>query len=166
LLTCDKAVSEQGVRLHIRKATLRHWRREFARHLREQGIAANATERAVRGQGKGHKLDGIYRPMTEDGRYSTHMENKTRAVAAELMNGGLRVEAGKAKLITTRNEIERGWEAIGEILVTEGHGDLAEQARRFAQRMSPPQTEREQIAAELLEHAREVRAPQKPPPSR
>jgi len=94
------------------------------------------------------------------------MENKTRAVAAELMNGGLRVEAGKAKLITTRNEIERGWEAIGEILVTEGHGDLAEQARRFAQRMSPPQTEREQIAAELLEHAREVRAPQKPPPSR
>jgi hypothetical protein len=34
-----------------RKVTLREWRREFARHLRDQGIAANATERAVRGDG-------------------------------------------------------------------------------------------------------------------
>ena len=35
-----KAVSEQGVRLHIRKATLREWRREFARHLRALGVAS------------------------------------------------------------------------------------------------------------------------------
>jgi hypothetical protein len=32
-----KAMSEAGKRLNIRKATLREWRREFARHLREQG---------------------------------------------------------------------------------------------------------------------------------
>jgi hypothetical protein len=38
-----KAMSEQGVRLNIRKATLRGWRQEFARHLRAQGIRANAT---------------------------------------------------------------------------------------------------------------------------
>jgi len=44
-----KAVSEQGVRLNIRKATLRGWRKEFARHLRAHGVEANATERAVRG---------------------------------------------------------------------------------------------------------------------
>src|SRR5882757_8324647 len=43
-----KAVSEQGKRLNIRKATLRAWRREFARHLRALGVAANATERAIR----------------------------------------------------------------------------------------------------------------------
>ena len=43
-----RAISEQGVRLNIRKATLRDWRQQFAAHLREQGIAANATERAVR----------------------------------------------------------------------------------------------------------------------
>jgi len=56
-----KAVSEQGERLHIRKATLREWRREFARHLRALGVAANATERAVRGNSRTPKLDGIYR---------------------------------------------------------------------------------------------------------
>jgi len=43
-----KAVSEQGVRLNIKKATLRHWRSEFARSLRQLGVEANATERAVR----------------------------------------------------------------------------------------------------------------------
>src|SRR5580700_4382690 len=55
-----KAISEQGVRLHIRKATLRLWRREFARHLRALGIAANATERSVRGESRSPKRDGIY----------------------------------------------------------------------------------------------------------
>jgi len=43
-----KAVSEQGVRMNIRKATLRGWREGFARHLRAQGIDANATRRVVR----------------------------------------------------------------------------------------------------------------------
>src|SRR5882762_8731081 len=45
-----KAVNEQGLRLHIRKSNLRHWRQEFARHLRALGIEANATNRAVRGE--------------------------------------------------------------------------------------------------------------------
>src|SRR5487761_2678534 len=56
-----KAASEQGERLHIRKATLRGWRQEFARHLRALGVPANATERAVRGENRSPKLDGIYR---------------------------------------------------------------------------------------------------------
>jgi hypothetical protein len=43
-----KAVSEWEARLNIRKATLRGWREEFARHLRAQGIEANATRRVVR----------------------------------------------------------------------------------------------------------------------
>ena len=56
-----KAVSEQGERLNIKKATLRHWRSQFARHLRGLGVAANATERAVRGETRSAKKDGIYR---------------------------------------------------------------------------------------------------------
>lgn len=45
-----KAVSEQGLRLNIRKATLRGWREAFARYLRDQGIEAKATRRTVRDQ--------------------------------------------------------------------------------------------------------------------
>ena len=40
-----KAMGNDGKRLNIRRDTLRHWRQEFARHLREQGVAANATDR-------------------------------------------------------------------------------------------------------------------------
>ena len=56
-----KAVSEHGMRLNIKKATLRHWRSEFARNLRLLGVEANATERAVRGEASKAKKDGIYR---------------------------------------------------------------------------------------------------------
>jgi hypothetical protein len=58
-----KAVSEEGVRLNIRKATLREWRREFARHLRAQGISANATDKAVRGTTRANLSDGMYRAL-------------------------------------------------------------------------------------------------------
>jgi hypothetical protein len=43
-----KAVSEQGTRLNIKKAHLKEWRFKFAAHLRELGMAANATPRQFR----------------------------------------------------------------------------------------------------------------------
>ena len=82
-----KAVSEQGVRLNIRKAILREWRSRFAHHLRQEGIAANATDRFTRGEIKSPKLDGIYRPMHDPKRYSTHMHGKLESIAAELLRG-------------------------------------------------------------------------------
>jgi len=53
-----KAVSEQGERLNIRKATLRRWRSDFAKHLRALGVPANATHRYVRGETRPQKSDG------------------------------------------------------------------------------------------------------------
>src|SRR4051812_16242233 len=102
-----KAVSEQGIRLNIRKATLREWRREFARHLREQGIEANATERAVRGQDRVNKIDGVYRAKSRG--LSTHIRKRVEFVAAGLANGNLRPEPARFELLKTRKEVERGW---------------------------------------------------------
>jgi hypothetical protein len=62
-----KAMSEDGVHLNIRKPLLREWRREFARHLRAQGVAAKATPRAVRERARPSKLTGIYRPRRRVG---------------------------------------------------------------------------------------------------
>jgi hypothetical protein len=146
-----KAMSEQGVRLNISPATLREWRRQFARHLRDQGIAANATERAVRGETRTHKLDGIYR-ATKRGD-STHTRARTEAVAAELLKGNLRVEPGKATLLVTRKEIERRWRATSDILTAQGHPELTAQVRRFLAAMPPPRTDKEGIAAGLLQRA-------------
>ena len=55
-----KAESELGRRLHIDKQLLRDWREDFARLMREQGIAANATPRAIRGENKTRRREGIF----------------------------------------------------------------------------------------------------------
>jgi len=152
-----KAVSERGQRLHIRKATLREWRGKFARHLRALGVEANATQRAIRGIREPRKLDGIYRPMRDPTRYSSHMQNKVESVAAELMAGQIKVEPGKAKMLETRKFVERGWRAVSNILVSEGQPELAAQVRLFANQMPPPRTEKELLAAKLIELVREPR---------
>jgi hypothetical protein len=155
-----KAISEQGVRLNIRKSTLREWRREFARHLRALGIAANATDRGVRGESRSPKRDGIYRAEHRGGSRLT--QARTEAVAAELLKGNLRLEAGKKKLLETRREVERGWWAVSDILIREGRPELAGQVRRFVSEMSPPRTEKEFIAHELLARSRKAHVRESP----
>jgi hypothetical protein len=143
-----KAVSEQGQRLHIRKATLREWRSEFARHLRALGVAANATPRFIRGETGLRKPDGIYRSSLRG--ESTYMRRRAEAVARELAQGKLRIEPGKASLIGTREEVQRAWLAVGDILIRERQPELAAHIRRFADQMAPPLTEKERIAADML----------------
>jgi MobA/VirD2-like, nuclease domain len=155
-----KAVSEQGQRLHIRKATLREWRSEFARHLRELGVAANATPRYVRGETGLGKPDGIYRASLRG--ESTYMRARTEVVAQELAQGKLRIEPGKASLVNTRNEVRRAWLAVGDILIRERQPELAAHVRRFSEKMPPPQTEKEWIARELINHTPEPRSQDRP----
>ena len=91
-----KAASEQGKRMHIRKATLREWREGFARHLRAVGVEANATPRQVRGEVTPRKTDGIYRAGRRG--ESTHMRERAQATARTLAAGRAPVETGKARL--------------------------------------------------------------------
>lgn len=147
-----KAVSEQGVRLHIRKATLREWRREFARHLREQGVAANATERAVRGESTPQKTDGIHRAAMRGA--STHWRQRTAAVARVLDHGEVEPESGKARLLQTRQGVLRGWRAVSDHLVIQNQAELAQAVSRFVARMPAAQTEKEWIRDRLLEQSK------------
>jgi hypothetical protein len=155
-----KAVSEQGQRLHIRKATLREWRSEFARHLRELVVAANATPRYVRGETGLGKPDGIYRASLRG--ESTYMRARTEVVAQELAQGKLRIEPGKASLVNTRNEVRRAWLAVGDMLIRERQPELAAHVRRFSEKMPPPQTEKEWIARELINHTPKQRSQDRP----
>jgi hypothetical protein len=152
-----KAISEQGVRMHIRKAALREWRREFARHLRALGVAANATERAIRGQTRTRQIDQIFRATWRGD--STRTRARTEAVAADLRNGSLRIEPGKVTLVATRRSVERGWGAAGDILLAQGLPELAAQVRRFVDKMPPPRTDNELLAAALSVCARGERLP-------
>jgi hypothetical protein len=155
-----KAVSDRGVRLNIRKATLRGWRKEFARHLRAHGVEANATERAVRGNRLPAKLDGIYRAEQRGESHRTRA--RAEGVARELQKSGLQIEKGKARLLETRKAVERGWLAVSDILMAEGRKELANDVRRFAAQMPPPMTDRESIAEDMQRHVRETQTRDSP----
>jgi hypothetical protein len=142
-----KAVSEQGQHLHIRKATLREWRSEFARHLRALGVAANATPRYARGATTLRNSDGIHRAMLRG--ESSHLRARAELVAAELLDGKLQIEPGKSRLVKTRMEVERAWRTVEATLAASGHGDLANQVRRFVSQMPPPRTQKEMMADEI-----------------
>ena len=150
-----KATSNEGQRLHVRKATLREWREGFAHHLRELGVAANATPRHVRGETRPRKSDGIYRAMSRG--ESTHFRKRVKAVAQELKEGKFQVESGQARLLRTREDVRRGWLAVSDEITRQGHAELASQVKRYVEQMPRPLTEKERIATILLERARKPR---------
>ncbi len=85
-----KALGADDRRLNIRGATLREWRHQFARHLRAEGVAANATPRQVRGQIKPAKTDGIYRAALRGA--STHWRRRVDAVARDFNGRNVKPE--------------------------------------------------------------------------
>jgi hypothetical protein len=140
-----RAISEQGLRLDIRKATLRDWRQQFAAHLREQGIAANATERAVRGETRVAKTDGVFR---SDKRHSsTYVQAKLNSYVHRDRN---QPEPGEATLVATRRAVEQGWYVVHDVLERDGHSEVARDIRRFLAQMPSPRTERQQITLDVL----------------
>jgi hypothetical protein len=155
-----KAVSEQGKRLNIRRATLRQWRAEFARHLRALGVPANATPRYVRGETSPRKTDGIYRAALRG--ESTHMRERAESVARDLSHDGARTEPGKRKLIETHEAVRCAWWTVSEILIQDKQPELAAQVRRFAEQLPPPVTEREWLADKLTERVRSPQAREGP----
>jgi hypothetical protein len=159
-----KALSEQGKRLNIRKETLREWRRKFASHLRGQGIAANATERVVRGVTKPQEGDGVYRAMRA-GR-STHMRARMESVGTELRAGGIHYEQDKMQALDTRRNVVRGWLGVREALRANNREGLANEVDRFLSGMPSPWTEREWFALALLEHVRDARRENRVSPTR
>jgi hypothetical protein len=70
------------------------------------------------------------------------------------MRGKLQVEPGKAKLIRTSQEVRRGWQAVSDELIRQGRAEIAAQVKGYADQMPNPLTEKEYIATNLLEQAR------------
>lgn len=151
-----KAQSEDGKRLAIRKATLREWREDFADILRELGVAANATPAALRGRPTDRKKDGIYRARMR-GR-STFMRRKVERVAEELQHARLAPEAGKAKLLATRERVVEDWRTTATLLRAQGQDSLAQRVEAYVRRIPAVATEKEVVAKGLLAQVAAQRA--------
>jgi len=147
-----KALSEQGKRLNIRKATLRSWRKQFADNLRELGVAANATERAVRGQTRTHKSSGIYRAAQRQD--STHMRERQAQVLREAELPSRPPDPGDADMHRTRQGVVAGWRDVESRLRDRGDHELADDVRTFVERMPPVQTEKAMLAERVLGRTR------------
>jgi hypothetical protein len=110
-----KAVSEMGIRLNIDRDTLREWRARFAYYLREEGIAANATDRFVRGR-KGRSMsDGVYRAT---------MRGASTYIGQQPSSGEEQRSALKHQYL---------WRLVGEMLQKQGYSQLAREAHQFSQ---------------------------------
>ena len=158
---------------------MREWREQFAALMRDQGVEANATPRQVRGQEKGTRSSAVHHllladragsevrpaPTAPDGEgapargpgAATSVRRKVLAVARELQAGRLSPEEGKATLWATRRQVEAGWAATAEVLRRQGQEALADEVERFTRAMAPVRTDRERIAAGLLEALRAQR---------
>jgi hypothetical protein len=121
--------------------------------LRAHGVAANATERAVRGQARSGFKDGIHRASFRGD--SRHLRERAQRIVQELRTGGLKPTPGKAKLLETRREVIAGWHAAAETLLEAGQGELAEKIWGFIGGMRPPMTTDEHLATKLEERTRE-----------
>lgn len=133
-----KAVSEEGERLNIKKATLRSWRAQIAANLREMGVAANATERAVRGEIRTYKRASIYRLMERS--ESVQIRDRPENVRTSTRASGDSLDPGAAVMSRTRKYVIRSFRALQAKLVSDDPR-LAQEIGQFVDRFSPVRTQ-------------------------
>ena len=136
-------------RLHIDKAMLREWRQDFAHAMREQGIAANATPRAARGQTKRATKDVFYRTRQRGQSYA--LRKALEGIGRELSRAKIISDPARASLLKTRQALIASWKAVAARLEAQGEIALGADVRYFAMHLPPVRTDRERLAAQLIE---------------
>ena len=145
-----KAENELGRRLNIDKQLLRDWREDFARLMREQGIAANATPRAIRGENNKSRREGIFKAQLYGKSKSAVMRERVLGIAAELARSGTVEDPARARLLETRKSLVSTWMRAAEVLDEQGEEILAGDVRYFAMHLPPVLTDRQRLAAQLI----------------
>ena len=147
-----KAEREDGRgRLHIDKEMLRDWRQDFARMMRDQGIAANATPRAVRGQTRKAPSNAHYRAKRRVER-SYVMRRRAQSVEQEFLRTGDIRDPARLKLANTRRAIIAAWLDVAAALKVQKETALADEVHWFATRqLPPPLTDKERLASDIIE---------------
>jgi hypothetical protein len=116
--------------------------------LRELGVAANATERAVRGETRTHKKTRIYRAALRND--STHIREREAQVLREAVSSRQMSDPGFTEIYRTRQFVVAGWRSLVARLRESGDHELADDAHAFVDRMPPVQTEKTILAQRML----------------
>jgi hypothetical protein len=150
------AHNSDGGRLNIQKADLRRWREQFARHLRNHGLEANATPAPLRGRLSDHQKDGIYR-AAQRGESLVESEREGRALMASRA-GETHQVPGLGRIVETAEAAQRDWLMTGAELESQGLGQLAADVEQFRQSLRVPPTRHERAVA-AIRRARAERPP-------
>jgi hypothetical protein len=147
-LTVDEiAILKQGVVLlaklgqspgHISRAAaqvgaLSPEREDFARMMREQSIAANATSHSIRGKTRGKTKDAIFRAQQRGA--STAARNRVTDVVKEVRSTGAIRDPAQNRLVETRKTVVANWNKTADLLDAQGKRILANEARYFARHL-------------------------------
>lgn len=135
----------EGGRLNIRKADLRRWREQFARQLRRQGVAANATPAQLRGRLSDHQKDGIFR-SAQRGDSRIEWERERRALKAAESGQPNRSPCAR-RIVQTAESVQHDWLTTASVLERQGLGCLAADVERFRQSLKVPRTRHERAVA-------------------
>lgn len=150
------AHNQEATRLNIRKADLRRWREQFARHLRHHGLAANATPSQLRGRLSDHQKDGIFRAAQRD-ESRVEWERERRATeSAEF--GRTERTASLGRIFETAETVQHDWLTTSSALENQGFRGLAAEVEQFRQTLRIPKTRHERTVAAIVRGAAE-RAP-------
>jgi len=151
------AYNREGTRLNIRKADLRRWREQFARHLRQYGIEANATPAQIRGRLSNFQKDGIFR-AAQRGESRVEWERERRATKAAQL-GRPEQSTGLGRVFETAETVRHDWLKTSSALENQGFRDLAAEVERFRQSLRVPMTREERALAAETAGAPSERAP-------
>jgi hypothetical protein len=152
-----KAERDDGKgRLHINKAMLREWRRDFAQEMRRQRIAANATPRSVRGQTKRAAKDVFYRTRARGQSYA--LREQLDDIVHGLSESNSVLEPARSELLETRKAIIQGWNAVADKLEAQGEIVLGGDVRYFAMHLPPVLTDRERLTEQFVRFVRAERS--------
>ncbi|MBS0416930.1 MAG: relaxase/mobilization nuclease domain-containing protein [Proteobacteria bacterium] len=148
-----KAEGDDGQRLYVDKAMLRQWREDFARMMREQGIAANATPRVARGRNRDKTRDARYR--ADHHGTATASRSTVKKIMKELHETGTYKDAARPRLLETRRAVVGQWMLIADTLETQGETALAGEVRHFARQLPPVLTKNELLAVQVAKYLRQ-----------
>lgn len=118
-------------------------------------MAANASERAVRGLSRTRKKDEIYRAASRG--ESTHVRKRQMQLAKEIATGHIQPEPGAAAVQGTWAEVTEGWRSVARKLREAGDHERADGIRAFLSAMPPAMTEKDRLQGVSRETARSQR---------
>ncbi|MGH8251701.1 MAG: relaxase/mobilization nuclease domain-containing protein [Steroidobacteraceae bacterium] len=132
------AYNREATRPNIRKADLRRWREQFARHMRQHGIEANATPAQIRGRLSDFQKDGIFRAARR-GESRVESERERRAIAAVKVDMS-KLSMSLGRIFQTVETVHHDWSMTSSSLEAQGLRGLAAEVERFRQSLRIPKT--------------------------